>query len=86
MIKQKSSKVKQAILPFILETAQEIITPRAGLVLFGEFVYGLRLNQRADKYLPLPKSGRGYKPLHTNNFEMHPFTQAVLVVLPSIQP
>ena len=31
-------------------------------MLFGEFLYGLRLNQRTDKYLPLPKSGRGYKP------------------------
>ena len=62
IIKQKRSKVKQAILPFILETTYEIITPRAGLVLFGEFLYGLRLNQRTDKYLPLPKSGRGYKP------------------------
>ena len=62
MIKQKRSKVKQAILPFILETTYETITPRAGLVLFGEFLYGLRLNQMADKYLPLPKSGRGYKP------------------------
>jgi len=62
MIKQKRSKVKQAILPFILERTYETITPRAGLVLFGEFLYGLRLNQRTDKYLPLPKSGRGYKP------------------------
>jgi len=44
MIKQKRSKVKQAVLPFVLETTYEIITPRAGLVLFGEFVYGLRLN------------------------------------------
>ena len=31
-------------------------------MLFGEFLHGLRLNQRTDKYLPLPKSGRGYKP------------------------
>ncbi|MDL1971155.1 MAG: hypothetical protein LWW94_09370, partial [Candidatus Desulfofervidaceae bacterium] len=54
MIKQKRVKVKQAILPFILEKTYEIITPRAGLVLFGEFLHGLRLNQRTDKYLPLP--------------------------------
>ena len=33
MIKQKGAKVKQTILPFVL---------------FAEFVYGLRLNQRAD--------------------------------------
>jgi len=52
MIKQKSSKVKQTVLPFILGTNQEIITPRAGLVLFGEFIYGLKLDQKADKYTP----------------------------------
>ena len=62
MIEQKRTKVKQVILPFILETTHEIITPRAGLVLFGELLHGLRLNQRTDKYLPLPRSGRGYKP------------------------
>ena len=62
MIKQKRSKVKKSILPFILEGADEVITSRAGLVLFGEFLHGLGLNQRADKYLPLPGSGRGYKP------------------------
>ena len=62
MCYNKGAKVKQTILPFILEKTYEIITPRAGLVLFGEFVYDLRLNQRADKYLPLLKSGRGYKP------------------------
>ena len=62
MIKQKRSKVKQVILPFVLERTYEIITPKAGLVLFWEYLHGLRLNQMADKYLPLPKSGRGYKP------------------------
>ena len=54
MIKQKRSKVKQAILPFVLERTYETITPRAGLILFGEFLHGLRFNQRTDKYLPLP--------------------------------
>ena len=62
MIEQKRTKVKQGILPFILETTDEVITPRAGLILFGEFLHGLMLNQRTDKYLPLPRSGRGYKP------------------------
>ena len=32
MIKQKKSKVKQAVLPFVLETTYETITPRAGLI------------------------------------------------------
>jgi len=62
MIKQKSYKVKQTILPFILEATEDTITARAGLVLFGEFLEGLRLREIADKYLPLPGSGRGYKP------------------------
>ncbi len=62
MVKQKRSKVKQTILPFNLEKTYETITPRAGLILFGEFLHGLKLNQRTDGYLPLPKSGRGYNP------------------------
>jgi len=62
MIKQKRSKVKQAILPFVLERITKLSLPEQVLVLFGEFLYGLRLNQMADKFLPLPKSGRGYKP------------------------
>ena len=39
MIKQKRSKASHFAI--YLETTYEIITPRAGLVLFGEFLYRL---------------------------------------------
>jgi len=39
MIKQKRSKVKQSVLPFVLERTYETFSPRAGLILFGEFLY-----------------------------------------------
>ena len=45
-------------MPFILERTCETITSSAHLVLFGEFLYGLRLNQMGDKYLPVRKSSK----------------------------
>ncbi|MDL1969820.1 MAG: hypothetical protein LWW94_02385 [Candidatus Desulfofervidaceae bacterium] len=59
---QKRLLAKQTILPFELETTAEVITSRAGLILFRKYLYGLRLTQKTNKYLPLCKSGRGYKP------------------------
>lgn len=43
MIK-RNFKVKQTVLLFVLETTQEVITFR-GLLLFGEFLHSLKLNQ-----------------------------------------
>jgi Transposase DDE domain group 1 len=52
--------IKQTVLPFKLEITKDMITPHAGLALFGEFVVGLGLLKAIDKDLPAPGSGAGY--------------------------
>jgi hypothetical protein len=54
--------VKQNILPFKLEISNDEITPHSGLILQGEFMYGLRLPQKLDRELPGPGSAVGYQP------------------------
>ena len=53
--------IRQKILPFKIEMTNDTITPHAGLALFGEFAVGLGLLNLADRYLPKPGSGAGYK-------------------------
>ena len=53
--------IRQRILPFKIEITNDTITPHAGLALFGEFAVGLGLLDLADRYLPKPGSGAGYK-------------------------
>jgi len=53
--------IRQRILPFKIEMTNDTITPHAGLALFGEFAVGLGLLDSADRYLPKPGSGAGYK-------------------------
>jgi hypothetical protein len=52
--------IKQTVLPFKLEITRDMITSHAGLVLMGEFVVGLGLNQWVNRYLAAPGSGAGY--------------------------
>jgi hypothetical protein len=52
--------IKQTVLPFKLETTNDLITPHAGLALLGEFVVGLGFNSALDRHLPKPGSGAGY--------------------------
>ncbi len=52
--------IHQTILPFKLTKTNDKLTSHAGLSLFGEFVYGLRICNLADKYLPKPGSNSGF--------------------------
>jgi len=54
--------IHQTILPFKTEITDERLTSHAGLILFGEFVHGLCVNELVDSYLPKPRSNRGFKP------------------------
>lgn len=53
--------IRQTVLPFKLETSQDLITPHAGLALLGEFGVGLGLLKWLDSCLPAPGSGAGYR-------------------------
>ena len=52
--------IKQTVLPFKLETTEDLITAHAGLALLGEFAVGVGLIKALDKYLPAPGSGVGH--------------------------
>ena len=52
--------IKQTVLPFKLETTNDLITSHAGLALLGEFAVALGLTRLLDEQLPSPGSGSGY--------------------------
>jgi len=54
--------VRQTVLPLKIEKTRETIAPQGGLALLGEFLLGTGLLESADRYLPKPGSGAGYKP------------------------
>lgn len=53
--------IRQTVLPFKLEKTKEEITPRSGLVLYGEFMKGIGLKELVDRSMPRPGSGRGFE-------------------------
>jgi len=50
------------ILPYKLDTTNDSLTSRAGLLALAQLMEQLKLAERIDKHFPLPKSNRGYKP------------------------
>lgn len=52
--------IRQTVLPFKLETTNDLITSHAGLALLGEFAVALGLPRLLDDQLPSPGSGSGY--------------------------
>ena len=52
--------ISSPLLPFKLETTKDIITPHAGLGLFGEFLHSQRIAEIIDKVLPKRKSSKSY--------------------------
>jgi hypothetical protein len=65
--KQTSTqRVKQPrlmhILPYKLDTTNDLLTSRAGLLTIAQLMDSLNLGERIDKHFPLPGSNRGYKP------------------------
>jgi hypothetical protein len=53
--------IRQTVLPFKVEMTRDTITPHAGLALVGEFAVGIGMLEAADRELPEPGSGAGYK-------------------------
>jgi hypothetical protein len=49
-------------LPYKLDTTNDLLTSRAGLLAIGQLMESLSLAERIDQHFPQPKSNRGYKP------------------------
>ncbi len=52
----------QTLLNFRVESTDEQMTPRAGVIVFGEYLKAIGLDRLCDRYLPRPKSNKGYDP------------------------
>ena len=50
------------MLPYKLDTTNDLLTSRAGLLATGQLCESLKLAERIDQHFPLPKSNRGYPP------------------------
>ena len=53
--------MQQTIFSFKLETTKERLTAHGGLALMAEFNHGIGLRELSDRYLPGPRSNRGFK-------------------------
>jgi hypothetical protein len=52
--------IRETVLPFKLGITNDTLTPNSGLVLFGELLRAIRLDEMARDTFPKPGSGRGY--------------------------
>lgn len=50
------------ILPYKLETTNDLLTSRAGLLPIAQLMESLNLSERIDQHFPLPNSNRGFRP------------------------
>ena len=48
------------MLPYKLDTTNDLLTSRVGLLATGQLLESLNLAERIDRHFPLPKSNRGY--------------------------
>jgi len=52
----------QSVLNFSIESTEERLTSHSGEIVFGEYLKAIGVDRLCDKYLPQPKSNRGYVP------------------------
>jgi len=50
------------ILPYKLDTTNDLLTSRAGLLATDQLMDSLKLAERIDQHFPLPNSNRGFRP------------------------
>lgn len=53
--------VRQSVFPFKLKRTDEKITARSGLALFAEFFEAMGIERLSERYMPEPRSGRGFE-------------------------
>ena len=51
-----------AIEPYKLDTTDDLLTSRAGLLTIAQLMNSLKLSERIDQHFPLPNSNRGFLP------------------------
>lgn len=54
----------QTVLNFSIDSTDERLTSRSGEIVFGEYLKAIGVDQLCDRYLPQPKSNRGYAPFN----------------------
>ena len=52
----------QGVLNFAVESTDERLTPRAGEIVFGEYLKAIGFERMCNTHLPLPQSNKGYAP------------------------
>ncbi len=52
----------QSVLNFAVESTDERLTPRAGEIVFGEYLKAIGMDKLCNTYLPQPRSNKGYEP------------------------
>jgi len=52
----------KAFLNFAIESTDERLTPRAGEIVFGEYLKAIGMDKLCNTYLPQPRSNKGYEP------------------------
>jgi hypothetical protein len=52
----------QTLLNFSIASTDERLTSHSGEIVFGEYLKAIRLDRLCDRYLPQPKSNRGFSP------------------------
>lgn len=71
----KAEIMAQGILNFSVEATNERLTPRAGEIIFGEYLKAIGLDKLCELHLPAPQSNRGFSP--------YTFIQSLLLMLHS---
>jgi len=57
-----SESMTQGVLNFAVASTDERLTPRAGEIVFGEYLKAIGLDRMCNTHLPLPQSNKGYAP------------------------
>lgn len=60
----KDKSMAQTLLNFSIASTDERLTSRSGEIVFGEYLKAIGVDKLCDRYLPQPKSNRGYAPFN----------------------
>jgi len=67
----------QSVLNFAVESTDERLTPRAGEIVFGEYLKAIGMDKLCNTYLPQLRSNKGYEPFSFIQLSTAELNQAV---------